>query len=352
VGAESASGRPAGRRPIARIALTLALVAGLLAAAPAPAAKKKRSYAFGARALSVGAKGKDVRFLQRAMTRLGVSTGVDGAFGKGTFRSVKALERQRGWPVDGRVSKKDARRIKKLLRKRPSGYYLLGLTSPAVTLSSRKAGEAEVKVIDSAGSEVATLSASFSGTESKDVAWNGTLAAGGWAADGTYTMTLSDPGTANASVSGGQTQPFGLHARAFPVPGSHSFGGAGSRFGAPRGDHAHQGQDVAAACGERLYVVEGGTLRVNAYQASGAGYYIVIHGSLSGTDYVYMHLKAPSWAPANTTVYAGQQIGKVGNTGSSSGCHLHFEHWSAPGWYVGGAPYDPLSELLYWDTYS
>ena len=76
---------------------------------------------------------------------------------------------------------------------------------------------------------------------------------------------------------------------------------------------------MAAACGERLYVAEGGTLRVNSYQASGAGYYIVIHGAISGTDYVYMHMQAPSWAPANTTVYTGQQIGRVGSTGTSDG---------------------------------
>jgi murein DD-endopeptidase MepM/ murein hydrolase activator NlpD len=109
---------------------------------------------------------------------------------------------------------------------------------------------------------------------------------------------------------------------------------------------------MAAACGERLYVAEGGTLRVNAYQGSGAGYYIVIHGAISGSDYVYMHMQAPSWAAPNTTVYTGQQIGRVGNTGGSSGCHLHFERWSPPGWYVGGAAYDPLPELLYWDSYS
>jgi murein DD-endopeptidase MepM/ murein hydrolase activator NlpD len=112
------------------------------------------------------------------------------------------------------------------------------------------------------------------------------------------------------------------------------------------------GQDVAASCGERLYVVETGVVSVNAYQATGAGYYVVIHGTITGTDSVYMHLKTASWAPAGTAVYAGQQIGKVGNTGASQGCHLHFERWSPPGWYVGGAAYDPLPELLYWDSYS
>jgi murein DD-endopeptidase MepM/ murein hydrolase activator NlpD len=143
-----------------------------------------------------------------------------------------------------------------------------------------------------------------------------------------------------------------MHLHQFPVPGPHTYGGPDSRFGAPRSGHTHQGQDVAASCGSKLYVVETGSVRVNAYQASGAGYYVVLHGNLTGTDFVYMHLTAPSWAPVGTGVTAGQQIGKVGDTGDAQGCHLHFERWSVPGWYVGGAAYDPLPELQYWDSYS
>jgi murein DD-endopeptidase MepM/ murein hydrolase activator NlpD len=42
----------------------------------------------------------------------------------------------------------------------------------------------------------------------------------------------------------------------------------------------------------------------------------------------------------------------VGDTGNASGCHLHFELWSAPGWYAGGEPFDPLPRLQRWDAQS
>jgi murein DD-endopeptidase MepM/ murein hydrolase activator NlpD len=297
-------------------------------------------------------QGKDVRFLQRALTRLGISTAIDGAYGKGTRRSVESLESQRSWPVNGIVSRKDAKRITKLLSKGSvSGSYLVqGLASPALTVSARHAGNAKVKVLDASGNVVTLLPVSFPGAESLNVAWNG-MAAAGAAPDGNYQLNLGKSNTAGATASG-LTQPFAMHLHAFPVPGPHNFGGPDGRFGALRSGHVHEGQDIPAACGQKEIVDETGEVKANAYQASGAGYYVVIHGRITGTDSVYMHLQRPSWAPAGTVVYAGQQIGRVGATGDATGCHLHFERWTAPGWFVGGAPYDPLPELEYWDSYS
>jgi murein DD-endopeptidase MepM/ murein hydrolase activator NlpD len=324
--------------------------------APAGASRKgkhHRVFRFGTRPLAKGAKGKDVRYLQRALSRLGVATSIDGVFGKGTLRSVEAFEQAQGWPVDGVISKKDAKRIKEMLinRRVTGGYFIEGYLNPTIALTSRKAGTARVRALDANGNTAQTLQVDFTGAESKGVPWDGTTPAG-IAGDGVYQLKLADPGTANAHVSGGQTQPFSMHLHQFPVPGPHTFGGPDARFGAPRSGHIHQGQDLPAACGERLYVFEKGQVRTNAYQAAGAGYYVVIHGLITGTDAVYMHLQAPSWALVGAGVTAGQQIGKVGDTGDAQGCHLHFERWSLPGWYVGGAAYDPLPELQYWDSYS
>jgi murein DD-endopeptidase MepM/ murein hydrolase activator NlpD len=141
------------------------------------------------------------------------------------------------------------------------------------------------------------------------------------------------------------------HGEVFPVPGPHTFGGADARFGAPRAGHIHQGQDILAACNSGEVSAHPGVVSVNSYLAAGDGYYIVIRSALTGEDFVYMHLARASWAAVGTTVFAGQQIGVVGATGDATGCHLHFEMWTVPGW-KRGTPYDPLPTLQRWDAYS
>jgi murein DD-endopeptidase MepM/ murein hydrolase activator NlpD len=137
----------------------------------------------------------------------------------------------------------------------------------------------------------------------------------------------------------------------FPVVGPHNFGGPDNAFGAPRAGHTHQGQDVLAACGTPLRTASPGFVRVNSFEAN-AGNYVVIRSSITFEDYMYAHLAAPSIAAKGTTLAPGAPIGNVGATGDAQGCHLHFEMWSVPGWWTGGAPYDPLPSLKLWDAYS
>ena len=118
----------------------------------------------------------------------------------------------------------------------------------------------------------------------------------------------------------------------FPVRGPHTYGDG---VGAPRAGHVHEGQDVAAACGLKLVAARGGRVQWRGFQ-SAAGNFVVIDGRGTGHDYAYMHLKVPSPLRKGQKVRTGQQIGVVGATGDATGCHLHFEEWSAPGWYEGG----------------
>jgi hypothetical protein len=61
----------------------------------------------------MGQRGGDVRVLQSLLTRLGQPTGVDGLFGRGTRRSVRRYERTEELRVDGRVSRVQARGMKR-----------------------------------------------------------------------------------------------------------------------------------------------------------------------------------------------------------------------------------------------
>jgi murein DD-endopeptidase MepM/ murein hydrolase activator NlpD len=137
----------------------------------------------------------------------------------------------------------------------------------------------------------------------------------------------------------------------FPVQGPHDYGGAGSRFGAGRAGHSHQGQDVFARCGTPLVAARGGTIQFEESHPAG-GHYVVIDGDGTGVDYAYMHLVEPSPFDVGDTVRTGQRIGSIGDSGNAHGCHLHFELWSAPGWYQGGRPFDPLRALKAWDSRS
>ena len=134
----------------------------------------------------------------------------------------------------------------------------------------------------------------------------------------------------------------------FPVAGPYDLGGEDARFGAPRRGHLHQGQDISAAEGTPVVAPYAGTVEFVRFQASGAGWYVVLDGDVEDRDYVFMHLRAGSiLVAAAQPVSAGQPIAQVGNTGSSSGPHLHFEVWVG-GWYAGGAPIDPLPLLQVW----
>jgi murein DD-endopeptidase MepM/ murein hydrolase activator NlpD len=147
------------------------------------------------------------------------------------------------------------------------------------------------------------------------------------------------------------TAAFDLLDHKFPVRGKHTFGTGIAAFGAQRDGHTHQGQDVFADCGRTLVAARGGIVKLNQHDDN-AGNYLVIDGAGTDVDYVYMHLRRPSPLQKGAAVMTGEPIGEVGDTGDADGCHLHFEMWSGPGWFTGGAPLDPLPFLQAWDPYS
>ena len=103
-----------------------------------------------------------------------------------------------------------------------------------------------------------------------------------------------------------------------------------------------------ARCARPIVAAQSGRVTRVSYQASGAGNYVVVRGTTTKFDYVYMHMLRKPSLRAGQTVRAGQRIGLVGSTGRSSACHLHFEMWTRPGWYKGGDVSDPVPYLRTW----
>ncbi|MCU1539694.1 MAG: family metallopeptidase, partial [Arthrobacter sp.] len=85
----------------------------------------------------------------------------------------------------------------------------------------------------------------------------------------------------------------------------------------------HWGQDYAAACGTRVYSADAGVVRAVGWHPWGGGNRVEIdHGN--GLITTYNHLEAIA-VKKGDSVRVGEVIARVGTTGSSTGCHLHFE---------------------------
>jgi murein DD-endopeptidase MepM/ murein hydrolase activator NlpD len=212
----------------------------------------------------------------------------------------------------------------------PGGaYWIGGQRKPTITLP---AGATQVEVLGQDGTVVTSFPAAGA-----TALWNGLLA-GKPAPPGVYSLR------SGATV----TEPFTLYDHLFPIRGAHDLGRTRTNmFGGGRG---HQGLDMFAACGTRIAAARGGKVQFSGYHAR-AGNYVVIDGAQTGNDYAYMHMRKPPLVRTGQSVFTGQALGEVGATGRASGCHLHFELWSAPGWYEGGQPFDPLPSLTRWQSY-
>jgi murein DD-endopeptidase MepM/ murein hydrolase activator NlpD len=127
-----------------------------------------------------------------------------------------------------------------------------------------------------------------------------------------------------------------------PVKGytkTASFAQNGARW-----QSTHSGQDFAVPTGTKVVAAHGGTVVKAGGNGAGDGpaygYAVVIkHGN--GTYSQYAHLSKIN-VRAGQIVRTGQQIALSGNTGNSSGPHLHFEIRTSPNY---GTAIDPVAFL-------
>jgi murein DD-endopeptidase MepM/ murein hydrolase activator NlpD len=115
----------------------------------------------------------------------------------------------------------------------------------------------------------------------------------------------------------------------WPVSGPIT-SGFGWRWG-----RMHEGIDISAPCGTPIRAAAGGSVIYAGWMGGYGNITIIDHGGGIATAYGHQS----SIAVGGGSVSQGQVIGAVGNTGYSTGCHLHFEV------RVNGSPVDPLGYL-------
>ena len=95
-----------------------------------------------------------------------------------------------------------------------------------------------------------------------------------------------------------------------------------SKYG-PRRRRMHNGIDLKVHIGDTIRSAFDGKIRIKAYERRGYGNYLVIRHP-NGLETVYGHMSAV-FVKEDDIVRAGEAIGLGGNTGRSTGSHLHFE---------------------------
>lgn len=246
----------------------------------------------------------NVAALQAALKSLSLYDGyVDGIKGPLTRRGVIAFQRRRGLRVDGIAGPQTRRALgwrgRPALGSRVMRFGNRGWDVAALQFMLQRAGHGPGRADGIFGPLTRAAVRRAQG-------------AAAIALDG-----LAGPATIR-SLRGGSELPTGPVRFLRPVAGP-----TGDGFGAPRGDHLHQGIDFPVPFGTRVGASGVGTTIYAGYNYGGFGNLVVIQHRLGFTTW-YAHLESiTSWV--GEQVVGGTRIGYVGSTGASTGPHLHFE---------------------------
>ncbi len=136
----------------------------------------------------------------------------------------------------------------------------------------------------------------------------------------------------NQVIERGTKEPSGIGIGSFIDP---TFGTITSRFGARWGGR-HNGLDIANKIGTPVEAADGGVVIASEYDGDFGNLVMIDHNN--GYVTYYAHLNSMDVAVGDKVIQ-GQKIGEVGNTGYSTGPHLHFEVRK------NGVPTDPSKYL-------
>lgn len=85
----------------------------------------------------------------------------------------------------------------------------------------------------------------------------------------------------------------------------------------------HKGTDIKVQIGDSVRAAWGGQVRIVGWDNRGYGYFVVLRHD-NGLETIYGHLSRPL-VDEYEKIYPGDVIGLGGNTGRSTGSHLHWE---------------------------
>lgn len=97
----------------------------------------------------------------------------------------------------------------------------------------------------------------------------------------------------------------------------------------------HSGQDIANSCGTPIYAAAAGTIKYAGWYSDLGNYITINHAGGVVTGYGHI-VNGGILVSIGEHVEAGQQIARIGTTGGSTGCHLHFSV------FVNGSLVDPV----------
>jgi hypothetical protein len=86
----------------------------------------------------------------------------------------------------------------------------------------------------------------------------------------------------------------------------------------------HAGTDLAPVCDAPIWAAQDGVVVGRGFDRGGNGYIKIDHGGGVATRYLHMY-DSGMLVQTGDKVKAGDQIARVGSSGESTGCHLHFE---------------------------